>query len=179
VRTEHLNDADLQSAADRDGGVTALQARHLDECPACREAVAGYRRLFEGLSAAEPRFGLPPSFARSVLARTESLRPPRPLPEPLPWAAGLSLSAAAAAAAAVIAFWMPVRVKHAAHAGLGLAAAVLHSVSAWIPEAARSFRPPEDGVARWLAAALTTLAFTALCDALVRRTRQVPVDKRG
>jgi predicted anti-sigma-YlaC factor YlaD len=178
VRTEHLNDADLQSAADR-GGATALQARHLDECPACREAVARYRRLFEGLSAAEPRFALPPSFARSVLAETEGRRPPRPLPEPLPWASGLSLSAAAAAAAAVFAFWMPVRVRPAVDAGLRLAAAVHHAVSGWILEAARSFRPPEDGVARWLAAALSTLAFTALCDALLRRARQVPVDKHG
>ncbi|MDM7924577.1 MAG: hypothetical protein QUS35_00995, partial [bacterium] len=102
MRNEHLSDAELQSIAERSrsesgslaGLKAGLPARHLAACPACRETVNQYSRLFESLGKAEPRFGLDGSFFRSVLAKTGTLRPER---EPMPWASGLALSGAAAA----------------------------------------------------------------------------------
>jgi hypothetical protein len=176
VRNEHLSDAELQSIADRGRAGSGFQTDHLAACPACRETADVYSRLFDGLAAAEPRFGLDVSFFRSVLSKTEPLRPGR---EPLPWASGLALSGAAVAAAAVYAIWLPERLRTAAAEGMRLLDASFRAGSDWIADAAAAFPPEPDGYTRWLMASLAAVAFAAVSDALVRRFRQVPVDKHG
>ncbi|MBN2200424.1 hypothetical protein JW777_00550 [bacterium] len=176
MRIEHLSDAELQSAADLGRAENPSQARHLAACPACRGTVNLYSRLFEGLKETEPRFGLDGSFFRSVLTKTKALRPQR---EPMPWASGLALSGAAAAVAAVYAVWMPERLKQAADSGMRLLEAALRSGSAWIADASGSLPAEPDGYSRGLLACLAALSFAVLWDALLRRFRQVPVDKRG
>ncbi len=176
MRNGHLSDAELQSAADLGRVESPIRARHLTACPACREAMNQYRRLFESLEKAEPRFGLDGSFFRSVLAKTEALRPAR---EPMPWASGLALSGAAAAAAAVYAVWMPERLRQAADSGMRLLEGMLRSVSALIADAAGSLPAEPGGYSRGLLACLAAMSFAVLCDAFLRRFRQVPVDKRG
>lgn len=176
MRNEHLSDAELQSAADPGGARNPAQVRHLAACPACRGTVKQYSLLFQSLGEAEPRFGLDGSFFKSVLAKTGTLRPER---EPMPWASGLALSGAAAAAAAVYAVWMPERLRQAADSGIRLLEATLRSVSALIADAAGSLPAEPDGYSRGLLACFAALSFAALCDAILRRLRQVPVDKRG
>jgi hypothetical protein len=176
VRNEHLSDAELQSVADRGRAGSGFQADHLAECPACRETADMYSRLFDGLAAAEPRFGLDGSFFRSVLAKTEPLRPER---EPMPWASGLALSGAAVAAATVYAIWLPERLRNAAADGMRLLDAALRAGSDWVADTTAAFPPEPDGYTRWLMASLAAVAFAAVSDALLRRYRQVPVDKHG
>lgn len=176
MRDEHLSDAELQSAADLGGTRNPSQARHLAACPACRGTVSQYVRLFESLGKAEPRFGLDGSFFRSVLAKTETLQPER---EPMPWASGLALSGAAAAAAAVYAVWMPERLRQAAAAAMRFTGETASAVSSWIARAAGSLPTEPDGYSRGLLACLAAVSFAVLWDAVLRRFRQVPVDKRG
>ncbi len=176
MRNEHLSDAELQSSADLGRAETRSQNRHLAVCPACRETAARYRRLFDVLETAEPCFGLDGSFFRSVIAQTETLRPER---DPMPWASVLALSGAAAAATAVYAVWMPERLKQAAIAALRFADEAVRAGSAWIADASGSLPVEPDGYSRGLMSCLAAMAFAVLWDALLRRFRQVPVDKRG
>lgn len=67
----HLNDQQIQDYLDREPGLNRAEIeRHLSDCPACRNQLAAYKRLYKGLGD-ETGFMLSANFADAVIARVE------------------------------------------------------------------------------------------------------------
>jgi len=75
--SDHPDDAQLQLVAEGlvEGEELARIERHLEDCPTCRAAVAGYGSLFEQLNAV-PVVEAPAAVADSVLAAYHRTREP-------------------------------------------------------------------------------------------------------
>jgi predicted anti-sigma-YlaC factor YlaD len=170
MRTRHLNDETIQSYLEAGRFQSAEHALHFRGCPACRETAARYRRLSRWLDSAEPRFTLPPDFIPSVLNRLER-------PAAAAWGSVLRwiLPAVVFSAAVFTVFrfqWLKpfLAVTRSASALLG-------DIFNPLIDSARAFRPGADPFRHWLLMSCAILLFAAVLDVVMRRFKEVLVDK--
>ena len=79
MSVEHLNDDQIMEFLDGNlpaPEITSIE-EHLENCPACREALKPYQNLYGGLSR-EEGFVLSKGFAKSVVSRIETVPQEKP-----------------------------------------------------------------------------------------------------
>jgi hypothetical protein len=171
MRTRHLTDEAIQSYLEAGRFESAEHALHFRGCPACRETAARYRLLGRWLGEAEPRFTLPADFIPSVLERLEA--PADAARGSVPrWILPVFFLAAAAVLAILRLHWFQpfLAVTRAASSILG---EIVDPLAA----AARAFRPGADSFRYWLLMSCAILLLAGIMDAVMRRFKEVLVDK--
>jgi len=171
MRTSHLTDEVIQSYLEAGRFQNAEHALHFRGCPACRETAARYRRLGSWLDAAEPRFALPADFIPSVLERLESPAVAA-RGSVLRWILPVFFFAAAAVFAILRLHWFQPFL-----AVTRSASSILGEILDPLATAARAFRPGADSFKTWLLMSCAILLLSGIMDAVMRRFREVLVDK--
>jgi len=171
MRTRHLTDEVIQSYLEAGRFQNAEHALHFRGCPACRETAERYRLLGGWLDAAEPRFALPADFIASVLGRLKGPAGAARGPV-LRWILPAVFFAAAAVLTILKLHWFQPFL-----AVTRSASSILGEIVDPLAAAARAFRPGADSFKTWLLMSCAILLLSGIMDAVMRRFKEVLVDK--